>query len=199
MIGQCGVRAQREIGDVAIGWRAHRGLFQVPLRTGELRSKLLHLGLALLDIERPARTARLELAHLGQPCLLELELRRQRVDLRLERHRIDPEQHVAGLELPVGLDRHIDDLAGDVRHDRDRVAHDQNRPLRRPPVHRDEQPDQQHEENDDRGNLPEQVERHDPELHQDEEQRQIGVEQDDDHRAVSASWERRAGFAGTST
>ena len=53
-----------EIGDVAVGWRAHDGLVEIPLRAYELAVELVDLGLPLLDIETAAGVALEQLRHL---------------------------------------------------------------------------------------------------------------------------------------
>src|SRR4029450_723558 len=42
---------------------------------------------------------------------------------RLEGHRVDLEEHVAFLDRPVGLDRHLGDLPSYARNDWDDIIH----------------------------------------------------------------------------
>jgi hypothetical protein len=83
------------------------------------------------------------------------------------------------------LDRHIGHFARDIRNDLHRIADHERRPLRRAPIHRDEKADEQQQQDDRGRDFPEQVERNDLQLHQDEEDDEIDIEQDDDHRAAS--------------
>jgi hypothetical protein len=69
------------------------------------------------------------LRHLRQAEILEFQLRFERLDLRLERHGIDTKQDVTGLQRGIALDRNVDHLPGNARNDRDRIPHDQGRPL----------------------------------------------------------------------
>jgi hypothetical protein len=46
--------AQRQIGDVSVGRRPHRGLVEIPLRAVELRLELVHFRFALLHVEGTA-------------------------------------------------------------------------------------------------------------------------------------------------
>ena len=149
--------------DVAVGRRAHHRLVQIPLRAFELRLELVDFGLPLLDVETAAGIALEQLRHLGQARRRKFQLRLDRLDLRLIRHRIDAEQHIASLERRIGLDGNVDHFAGDARHDRDRIAHDQRRALRRAPSHRNKQPEIEQQQHDERRGLPEQVEADDAE------------------------------------
>ena len=104
-------------------------------------------------------------------------------DLRLVGNGIDLEQDVAGLERLVGLDRDLHHLAGDIGHNLHRLADDECRTLRRTPAHWDEKTEHQQEKNDNGRAFPEQIERDDLRLHQDEEDDEIDIEDGDDHRA----------------
>ena len=193
-VGDPRALAQADIGRVPVGGRAHHRLVQIPLRAFELRLELVDFGLPLLDIETAAGVALEQLRHLGQTCRRKFQLRLDRVDLRLVRHGIDPEQHIACLERLVRLDRNVDHLAGHARHDRDRIAHHQHGPLRRAPSHRNEQPEIEQQQDDERRDFPEQVEADDAEAHQREQQHEIDAEHRDDHGVRSG-----ARVAGTST
>ena len=135
--------AQREVGQVAVGRGPHHGLVQIPLCAVELRLELVGLGLALLDIESAAGAGFQELRRLSQTLLRKLKLGFERLDLGLVWCRVDTKQDIAALQRRIGLDRNLQDFAGDIRHDRDRIARHERLPLRRAPVHRHEQADQQ--------------------------------------------------------
>jgi len=122
---------QRDIRDVAVSRGPYRRFLEIPFGPDELGPQLIDRSLPLLDMEGAARALRLQLRHLAQPRLLELELRPDGIDLRTERRRIDPEQDVARLQRLVGLDGNVDHLAGDIGDDRDRVADHEDAALRR--------------------------------------------------------------------
>ena len=114
--------AQREIGDIAVGRRAHRGLVEIPLRGLELALELVDLGLPLLDIEAPAGIALEELRHLGKARTGQLQLRLDRLDLRLIGNgsilnRISPA--FSGVFAMTGTSVTSPATLG---HDRDRIA-----------------------------------------------------------------------------
>ena len=112
-------------------------------------------------------------------------MRLDRLDLRLERRGINPEQHIAGLERSIRDDRDVDHLTCDIGHDGHGIADRQRCSLRRAPVHRNEQAEHQQHKHDQRRDLPEQVERNDLEPDQQEQQHQVDVEDCDDHRGCS--------------
>jgi hypothetical protein len=124
--------AERHVGHVAVRRRPHRGLVEIPLGAVEVRLELVHLGFALLHVERAAGVGALELRVLARPQFGELELRLDRVDLSLIGRRVDAEQHVALLERLVRGHRHLDDFSGDRRHDLNRVASYDGAPRERP-------------------------------------------------------------------
>jgi hypothetical protein len=92
---------------------------------------------------------------------------------------------VAGLERLVRAHRDIRHFAGDVGHDRHRIADHHRGTLRRAPAHRNKQAEHQEQKDKERGDLSEQVERNDLELHEEEEKHQVNVEEGDDHRGAS--------------
>jgi hypothetical protein len=180
---------ERQVGHVAGGRRPHGGLVEVPLGALELGAQLVRFGLSLLDVEHAPGPPALQLRHLGESRLRELELRPDGIDLRAVRYRVYPKEDVAFLERGICLDRNIHDFTGDRRNDLDRVADDRRRPRGCPPAHRDEQPDQQEDEHECGRELPEQVERDEPQPDEQDEEGDVAVEQEDDHRFSS----RRAG------
>ena len=76
-----------------------------------MRLELVDRGLALLDVVDATGICARKLAGFFEARLLQPELGGERIDLRLERRRIDPEQHVARPDWGVGAHRHVGDLA----------------------------------------------------------------------------------------
>jgi len=97
--------SQRNVRDITVGRCAHYRLFEIVLRAFDLRLQLIDSGLVLFDVKTSPGIILLQLGHLRESQLLELELSVERVDLRLERHRIDFEEDVIGLERLVRFDR----------------------------------------------------------------------------------------------
>ena len=148
-VGDARALAQREVGDVAVGRRAHDGLVEIPLRALELRLELVDFGLPLLDVESAAGVALEQLRHLRKARCRKLQLRLDRLDLRLEgrRDRSGTARRPAfsGVLAATGTSITSPATSGTID---DRIAHDQRRSLRRAPAHRDEQPEIEQQQND---------------------------------------------------
>jgi len=82
--------------------------------------------------------------HLGlfEPRLRELELCLQTIERGLILSRVDLVEHVAFLDRAIRFDRHLDDLAGDVRRHRNRVGKREHDTARRTPLHGNEEAEQ---------------------------------------------------------
>ena len=115
------------------------GLLEVIFCPKKLALELVDISLSLLNVESAAGVGRLQLGHLREAEFFELQLCGNRIDLRLVRDGVDLEQHVAGLERLVGFDRNVGNLSGDIRNDRNRIAHHERRALGRAPSHRNEE------------------------------------------------------------
>ncbi len=102
--------AQREVGHVAVGRRAHPRLFEVPPRRLELCLEGFDVGAVLLDVEGTSSLLLLQRRELLEAQLGKAELGLERVHLGFERHGIDAEEHVAAFDRCVGCDRNIDDF-----------------------------------------------------------------------------------------
>jgi hypothetical protein len=75
-------------------------------------------------------------------------LRLDGFDLRLKGRGVDPKQDFARPQRRIRGHGNIDHFTRNIRNDRDRVARDDGRALRRAPAHRDQKAEQQQNEYD---------------------------------------------------